>query len=298
MIAHSPVSRILRSGVLLAAVSIGLAACTASNPTASVTPSQPGGAQGTPPLHPSTAPGRSVATADQVAGILVLSTWLQALQADGTPCQTGFLSRRYSTSVKADPKGMDPNAVTQAVVLEGKSPTLSGTWTVNTDSTKAKGPIGSGDYTVPAFSLSGSFEIRHLSVISTASQPLATDQDNGIVWRGEVDVKATWHADPASFDNSPYSPVTTPAGFNEYTVPFTVAVSNAGGQPQLVGDNGSPTELAGQPGCGDLLWNGSCFLYMCRSNMPLKPAGYKACVAAGVPQQSCYDDWKQYFADA
>jgi hypothetical protein len=200
------------------------------------------------------------------------------------------LAEHYSATVNADSKTMDAGAVARAVAVEGTSSTLTVTWTDSFDAQNATPGLGLNGYSVPPMSLSGTFEIRDLSVVMVDSQPLSVvDQDNHIVWRGEVDVKATWHGQPSKFDfgayaNSPYGAPPSPGVF-DYLERFKLAASDTGGQYQSVGDDGQPialTPLSEQrrgystqlPGCDHAFGPRFYYLY------PLSTALYNACVAA------------------
>jgi hypothetical protein len=240
-----------RCEVLVAAASIGLVACTASTPAASTAPGTAASAQS------SSSP---LSLSDQ-AGVFAMSAWLRYIAgiAPTQPCPVPQLdllnpplSFHYSASVKADSKAMDGNAVATAIVQQGSSPTLDGTWTESTDAYDAQPTTGFGltwanSFTVPPVSVKGSFEVRHIAATVTASQPLPTDQDNGIVWRGNVNVQFTWQS---SAQYAPPSGIPSPSpGFFGGTDGANFAVNTTGGHMTSVSDNGQPAAAPWSAGC-------------------------------------------------
>lgn len=237
------------------------------------------------------------------AAILVLSGWLRQLQGDAAQCGSDSplsgpgsgipqLHSRYSASVNADSKAMDPDVVSRGITSQGGSPNLDGKWTQSTDVYTHPAEDRVASFTVPGVSVKGLFEIRHLSAEVTPAQPLPADQDNRIVWRGKVVLQGTAHVEltGTSVDFGTNPPKSPAPGFSPFSESYTFAATNTGGHLTPVDDSGQPTSLGRGIGTGCaptfFPWVGGY-----RGGSPLQSAlseaAYRACITATPDRDAC-----------
>src|ERR1700694_758186 len=289
-----------RCEVLVAGALMGLVACTASTPAANTSPGAPTSAQSSsPPLS----------LPNQVA-LLVASWMLHHVKGDAPECsatpsapvpgraQLDLVPSHYSATLTANAKPMELDTVSRAIALGDSSPIIDGKWAMSTDvyaQAAADNFVVHGlpAFTVPAVSVNGSFEIRHLTLKLNPGDLSPTDQDNGIVWRGAVEIDFSLRNDPITsptgFGDTTTPPsAPSPSGFQSVSDSLSLAATGAGGHLTPATDSGQPTSLDDSTsyfhfvgkGCAPIGLSAGDHLYSA-----FGAAATKACIAADTNAQ-------------